>query len=235
VGSEFDQRNVPTSRAKLGELQAAPDTDDVDTDSSLGRVDPNDSVAATDADLAPLAQETPWRLNALGAALLALLACSVLLNVALKMKLTHARTALAEAESEAEDAESAAAREPAGADKGTLAVQPRVAPTAAVPSVAEVAQPTPEAAAEPTRAEAPKREQLILLLTVGTEHYAEKQLRRLMQKCKAPLAVYRQKRGRCGWSQCFAVALPASEAESARGCGHVVGQSVRDRDDFTTP
>jgi len=72
----------------------------------------------------------------------------------------------------------------------------------------------------------------VLLLTVGTRHYAEKQLRLLKQKCRAPLAVYQQRRGRCAWSTCYAVAAREEDAELARPCGETKGQVVRDRKDF---
>jgi hypothetical protein len=69
-------------------------------------------------------------------------------------------------------------------------------------------------------------------VTVGTRHYAEKQMRAMRKKCPAPLAVYQQKRGRCAWSTCFAVAVPEADAERAHGCGESKGQSLRDRKDF---
>jgi hypothetical protein len=220
VGSDIDQRHVETSRLTLDESQ---NQDDVDTDRSLAPV----AVQAVRAeDLAE--SESHWRLNALGAGLLTALLCCLLVVVGLKIKLNQTRAALAEAESAAEAAESAVAREPeeepAEPESDRIPAPPLVAARApiAAPLIMDGPRPGPRA-------------QLVLLLTVGTQHYAEKQVRALKHKCTAPLAVYRQKRGRCAYSQCFAVAVPYEEAGSAGGCGRVKGQSVRDRDDFALP
>jgi hypothetical protein len=78
----------------------------------------------------------------------------------------------------------------------------------------------------------PPEDRLLILLTVGTRHYAEKQLQLIRQRCSAPVAVYLQRRGRCGWSQCFAVAAREADADRARGCGPAKGQALRDRADF---
>jgi hypothetical protein len=75
-------------------------------------------------------------------------------------------------------------------------------------------------------------DRLLILISVGTRHYAEKQLRALRKHCRAPLAVYLQKRGRCGWSQCFAVAAREADADLARACGATKGQALRERSDF---
>ena len=75
----------------------------------------------------------------------------------------------------------------------------------------------------------------MLLLTVGTRHYADKQLRRLRSRCPARLAVYQQVRGRCAYARCFAIAASAQDEGLTRGCGQVKGQALRDRSDFTLP
>lgn len=208
MGTGMEQRSIETSRLKLeapGE-PAALDGPDEPTDPGLG---------------GPPQAASPWQLNQLGLLLAVLLLCSLVVSVALALKLSRTRAELAEAEAAAEMAGSALAREP----EEQKALAP--APAAAAPGVAPAAR---AASAAPAR-----EERLLILLTVGTQRYAEKQLRSLKTRCKAPLAVYRQTRGRCGWDQCFAVALPASEAERARGCGQVKGQALRDRADFVLP
>ena len=241
MGSDIDQRHVETSRLKLDESQ---NPDDVDTDRSLTPVAVQAVRAAGLAKTEALRSSEPprsddsedpepeseshWRLNPLGAGLLTALLCCLLVIAGLKIKLNQTRAALAEAENAAEAAESAVAREPAEETAEPAAelipAPPLVAARASgvAPLVMDDPRPDPRA-------------RLVLLLTVGTQHYAEKQVRALKHKCTAPLAVYRQKRGRCAYSQCFAVAVPYEDAGSAGGCGRVKGQSVRDREDFVLP
>lgn len=211
MGTGMEQRNIETSRLKLEAPGEPPPLDGPDepTDPGLG---------------GPPQPASPWQLNQLGLLLAVLLLCSLVVSVALGLKLSRTRAELAEAEAAAEMAGSALAREP----EEQKASAP--APAAAAPAAAEGALAARAGSAAPAR-----EERLLILLTVGTQRYAEKQLRSLKTRCKAPLAVYRQTRGRCGWDQCFAVALPASEAESARGCGQVKGQALRDRADFVLP
>ena len=244
MGSEVDQRHVVTARLQLDQPGAAPgnpldgnplesNPDDEATDLTLSAVAAEPVLPET--GLPEPEPESPWRLNALGIVLLTALICSLAIAVALRVKLGQTRAALSEAESAAEAAESAVARDPAAKDAAEPEPQAAAPVHAAVAKAARAPAPEPEAAAEAPPAAAPHREQLLLLLTVGTQHFAERQLRNLMHKCTAPLAVYRQRRGLCAYSQCFAIAVPASQAEAARGCGRVKGQSLRDRDDFTAP
>jgi hypothetical protein len=154
-----------------------------------------------------------WSLNLLGVLLLATLAGAVVLSISLWIRLERTRAELAEEEAPA-------------------AVAP-LARSAPAPQPIETPAEPMEAAATPPPAAAPAvEERLVLLLTVGTRHYAEKQLRLLKQKCRAPLAVYQQRRGRCAWSTCFAVAAREEDAELARPCGETKGEVVRDRKDF---
>jgi hypothetical protein len=225
---DIDQRHVETSRLKLDESQ---NQDDVDTDRSLTPVAVQaartENLAKTEAlrrsepphhdelEAPEPESESHWRLNALGAGLLTALLCCLLVVAGLKIKLNQTRAALAEAESAAEAAESAVAREPAE--------EPAERASELIPAPPLVAARAPIVA--PLITDGPRpgtHAQLVLLLTVGTQHYAEKQVRALKHKCTAPLAVYRQKRGRCAYSQCFAVAVPYEEAGSAGGCGLMI-------------
>jgi hypothetical protein len=127
------------------------------------------------------------------------------------------------------------ALDPRAANSASKALDPRAANAAgaaeARPAAREGARPgkAPDTV-DLTHPEEPR--QLVLLLTVGTQHYAEKQLRTLRRRCKAPLHVYQQRRGRCAFSQCWAVAAPAEDGLDLRSCGEVKGQSLRDRKDF---
>ena len=219
-----DQRHIQTAQLKVGDRPAgarAQSSPDDETDPSAARL-----------EAAVLTGGSSWRLNALGAVLGTALVCALLLSVGLWVKLQRTRAELAEAELAAEMAEAALARDPEPEEK-PKAIAKAAAGEAAVPEAEPVdltggrAQPAQLAAA------AGPEGQLVLLLTVGTQHFAEKQLRSLRKRCRAPLAVYQQRRGRCGWSQCWAVAAPASEREQARGCGAVKGQALRDRNDFS--
>jgi hypothetical protein len=176
----------------------------------------------TDPDLAPAdpfpppeRSRSPGMLSIL---LVAALAASLLLSLSLWIKLERTRDELAEA------AEQAAVARRAGVPETQL--QP------AAPTTAQEAAPSPEPAIKEPAAAAPAGDRLLLLLTVGTRHYAEKQARELRQKCRAPLAVYQQKRGRCAFATCFAVAVPEASAGLARNCGETKGQTLRERTDF---
>src|SRR3954469_2704519 len=154
------------------------------------------------------------RLNLVGGLLLATLAGAVALSISLWIRLERTRAELAEEAAPAATApvaHSVPAPIETPAEPVEAAATPPPAPPAAAPAV---------------------EERLVLLLTVGTRHYAEKQLRLLKQKCRAPLAVYQQRRGRCAWSTCYAVAAREEDAELARPCGETKGQVVRDRKDF---
>jgi hypothetical protein len=157
-----------------------------------------------------------WSLNLLGVLLVATLAGAVVLSISLWIRLERTRAELAEEAGPATEAPVA---------RSAPAPQPIETPAEPVEAAA-----TPPPAA-PAAAPAVE-ERLVLLLTVGTRHYAEKQLRLLKQKCRASLAVYQQRRGRCAWSTCFAVAAREEDAELARPCGETKGQAVRDRKDF---
>ena len=254
--------------------------DDVDTDRSLNAVRPvsveidlepeveveparrsvprgqsfgdDDEVTPCEEDFAGEPSfESPWKLNSLAIALLAAFLCTLMVAVALRIKLAQTRAALAEAESAAAEAESAIAREPAETEEvkaekreivGTPTILPRKPEAAAraaevAPAAGTAPDPSPAHEAEPSAQAqpAPAKDQLILLLTVGKQPYAEKQLRALKHRCDAPLAVYRQTRGRCAYDQCFAIAVPLADADQAKACGRVAGQSIRDRADFAIP
>ncbi len=154
------------------------------------------------------------RLRILAAVLLGLLVCSLICSAALWIALDRAREELAQAE------------EPPRPKSRVQAQAVELSATPAPPErPAEVRAPAPASVAPP-------EDRLLLLLTVGTRHYAEKQLRQLRKHCRAPLAVYLQRRGRCAWSQCFAVAAREADADLARGCGATKGQALRERTDF---
>ena len=142
------------------------------------------------------------RLRILAVLLSTLLVGSVVISVALWIALQRTRGELTAAEE----------------------VKP-AAPAPPPPPPREIAPAKPPVQAAP-------EDRLLILLTVGTRHYAEKQLRTLRQHCRASLAVYLQRRGRCGWSQCFAVAAREADADLARSCGPTKGQALRDRTDF---
>ena len=236
-----DPRDIATSNFRLGEGPA---------EESVTEGGPDDATypSLEAVSLAQVAQ-SEWRLNTLGIVLVTALVCTVLVALVLGIKLVRTRAELAEAESAAEVAEAAVAREPAESAEPAEPAEPAPVEGAGAPSAAPAeVPPAPARAApapdQPVRA-SPARveesaaratdERLVLLLSVGTRHFAEKQLRRLKRQCAAPLAIYRQIRGRCAFSQCFAVAAPSADAGLARGCGQVKGQSLRDRADFTVP
>ena len=213
MASAANQRQIATARFRVGETPPPPEwgSPDDDTDPSITER----LLPEPDPWRGPPEAELRWRPNHLAAVLAVLLILSIASSVLLALKLRKVRADLAEAEAAAEMAESALAQEEQSA--GLRPVEP--AP----------------AGPQPAEARAPVRERLVLLLTVGTQHFAEKQLRALRKRCQAPLSVYRQVRGRCGWSSCFAVAVPAQDAEAARACGQVKGQALRDRADFVLP
>ena len=209
MAKSVDQRQIPTAQYKVG--QPPPPSPGVDSD-------PNE---VTDLSLSGLTGQAPlsqWRFNALSALLATALCCALLFSLVLWVKLSRARVDLAEAEAAAEMAEALVAREPSAAPDA--------------PTKVEAVSLLPTDPARTSAKAAPASDRLVLLLTVGTQHFAEKQLRRLRKQCAASLAVYRQRRGRCGWSQCYAIAAPESDAGLARGCGQVKGQALRDRADF---
>jgi hypothetical protein len=218
-----DQRHIETAQYKVGDKPSGSQSNpDDETDPSAARLEASAVAGVPNWRL-------NWNLNALGVVLGTALICALLLSVGLWVKLQRTRAELAEAELAAEMAEAALARDPEPEEK------PKAAPKAGAPegtAVTEAVDLTGGRAQPAPQADASQDDQLVLLLTVGTRHYAEKQLRSLRKRCRAPLAVYQQRRGRCGWSQCWAVAVPASEREQARGCGAVKGQALRDRKDF---
>jgi hypothetical protein len=170
----------------------------------------------TDPELDPL--EPPRARSRPGVAVLLLVVAllgSLLLSLSLWIKLERTRDQLAEAAEESAVARrvSAPAPLPPAGDR-----PPAARPAEAATAAPDVQKPAPE--------------RLLLLLTVGSRHYAEKQARELRQKCRAPLAVYQQKRGRCAWATCFAVAVPEASAGLARNCGETKGQSLRETSDF---
>jgi len=178
--------------------------------------------APTDPDLEPADPFPPpprsRRPGVLAVLLVPALAASMLLSLSLLIKLERTRDELAEA-----------------AEQATVARRVAVSETQlypATPTTAQVPAPSPEPAPTEAAVTAPAGDRLLLLLTVGTRHYAEKQARELRQKCHAPLAVYQQKRGRCAFATCFAVAVPEASAELARNCGETKGQALRERMDF---
>jgi len=171
------------------------------------------------------------RLRILAVVLFTLLSCSLIVSAALWIALQRVRDDLAVAQAAGakgvvatRTAQAAAVQTPRPADPPR---EPAPAPALAPPPVAPSVAP-----AAPVAAAAPPEDRLLLLLTVGTRHYAEKQLRLLRQHCRAPLAVYLQRRGRCGWSQCFAVAAREADADLARKCGATRGRALRERTDF---
>lgn len=171
---------------------------------------------------APALRQSPWRLNHLGVLLSVLLVYAAIASGGLWLRVLRMREQLAEAQAATERAEAALAKEQASsAPTATAATE------AAAPGEDEAREET-----QPVAEAAPAGDHLLLLVTVGSRSYAERQLRLLQRRCKAPLAVYRQRRGRCAWEQCFVVAAPATEAARARGCGQAIGQTLRDRADF---
>jgi hypothetical protein len=153
-----------------------------------------------------------WGLNSLGIVLLLAFCASLAVSLALWTRLSRAKQELAATEA----AESAARAK----QERRLAEEARPAAQVASPVV------------EPQQPEI-KPERLVLLLTVGTQHYAEKQMRLLQPKCpQAKLRVYQQRKGRCGWSTCFAVAAREEDEERTRSCGATRGQALRDAKDF---
>ena len=218
-----DQRHIETAQFKVGDRPAgarAQSSPDDETDPSAARL-----------EAAVLTGGSSWRLNALGAVLGTALVCALLLSVGLWVKLQRTRAELSEAELAAEMAEAALARDPEPDERPKSASKTAQA-EAAEPEAEAVDLTGGRAPPAPRVAASSPDDRLVLLLTVGTQHYAEKQLRSLRKRCRAPLAVYQQRRGRCGWSECWAVAVPASAREQARGCGAVKGQALRDRKDF---
>jgi hypothetical protein len=173
----------------------------------------------------------PWRLNHLGVLLLAALLVTLLAALALRIQLTRARSEAATA------IENMAELDERLAELGRAPAADVHAPPAAA---GDVGAKTPGKGAAPAADEAAPRagptavpdSRLYVLLTVGTRHFAEKQLRRLRHRCGGALALYRQKRGRCAFSECWVVAAPESDSEQARSCGKVKGQAMRDRRDF---
>jgi hypothetical protein len=193
------------------------DPDALVTLRSRGRPGEHNRLGDTDIDEPTLSNrpEGRWRLNALGVVLLCSVLASLAVSAALWAKLSGARAEMAATDAAEEKARLKQEQRLAEQAQQSAAVTPPPAPTPAV---------TPAPAA-------PQR--LLLLLTVGTQHYAEKQMRLLQPKCsQAKLRVYQQRRGRCGWATCFAVAVEESEAAAARGCGEPKGQSLRDKADF---
>lgn len=170
---------------------------------------------------APAARQSPWRLNHLGVLLSLLLVYAAIASGGLWLRVLRMREQLAEAQAAQEKAEAALATERAGRSGAAAGAE------AAAP-----AQDEAPAQAQAAVEAAPGGEHLLLLVTVGSRSYAERQLRLLKRRCKVPLAVYRQRRGRCAWEQCYVVAAPATEAARARDCGQAIGQTLRDRADF---
>lgn len=156
-----------------------------------------------------------WRLNLLGVLLAGLLGGSLVLSSVLWFELGRVRAQLEQ--SEAAPPERDGAPPPAPAAQTVRAAAPAEEP-------APAAEPAPQGKPAPQR--------LIILLTVGTRHFAEKQVGILRRHCKAPLAVYLQRRGRCAFSQCFAVAALESDASLALDCGKTRGETIRDSSDF---
>jgi hypothetical protein len=223
------QRRTATSRIVLDE----------DGAEVSGPDEPADP--ATPPDEAPRS-----RTSALLVLLAIALTGSLLLSLTLWIKLERTRDELAEAAEEsavtrrlaapAVPTSLAAPPVPVSSAATAAPVSPTAAAVAVSPTAAAVAvpqSPMPQSpAASAPAVSAPAADRLLLLLTVGTRHYAEKQARELRQKCRAPLAVYQQKHGRCAWSTCFAVAVPEADAELARNCGEPKGQALRERTDF---
>jgi hypothetical protein len=187
-----------------------------DTDPLLAKADTAPDEITDPGEEPP--RKSRWTLT--GALLVAALTASLLVSLVLWLKLQRVRDDLADAEAEAEKS-----------------VVSKIAELPVPPETAPVAQSTPAAtdapqATTPRIAAAPAPERLLLLVTVGSRHFAEKQLRELRPKCRAPLAVYQQKRGRCAWSTCFAVAAAEADADLARNCGTTQGESLREKRDF---
>jgi hypothetical protein len=162
----------------------------------------------------------------MGILLVTALAASLLVSLVLWVKLLRVRDDLADAE--------AGQQETVASQMSSLPVPPET-------TAATVADGTPgnlkpdfpkSQPARPKLTAAAQPERLLLLVTVGSQHFAEKQLRELKKKCKAPLAVYQQKGGRCAWSTCFAIAALESDASLAQNCGVTKGESLRERKDF---
>jgi hypothetical protein len=190
-----------------------PDPDTVATMRSKRRPGEQPKLSDDDDESTIKEKKSRWSLNSLGAILLLALAASLAISLALWTRLSRARDELASTE--------------AAEANARLKQERRMAEEAQQSAVAVPVQtaPTPQVNQGPQR--------LILLLTVGTQHYAEKQRKLLQPKCPAAkLVVYRQKRGRCGWSACFAVAAKEADEEKARGCGETKGQALRDAQDF---
>lgn len=162
----------------------------------------------------------------MGVLLVTALAASLLISLVLWVKLQRVKDDLADAE--------AGQQEAVASQTAALPVPPETTTATVATGTPDILKPDlPKAPAARTKvAAAAPPERLLLLVTVGTQHFAEKQLRELKRKCKAPLAVYQQKGGRCAWSTCFAVAALESDAALAQNCGVTKGESLRERKDF---
>ena len=167
----------------------------------------------------------PSRPTLLGVLLAAALAASLVVSLVLWVKLQRARDELADAEATQETAANQVAALPVPPE--TVAAVLESKPDLLKPDASKI--PAPKI---PKVAAAPQPERLLLLVTVGSQHFAEKQLRELKRKCRAPLAVYQQRGGRCAWSTCFAVAAAEADADLARNCGETKGQALREKTDF---
>jgi type II secretory pathway pseudopilin PulG len=196
------------------------------------------------------AAESPWRLNFLGALLLIALVVAVSAVIALRVQLSRARADAAEAmenlaqlDEKLLEVSRSAARAPA--PSGQAAEQPADRAGGAAGQAPEPAlEPNSEPSSEPNSERPPERppeqagpqvrssSQLQVLLTVGTRPFAERQLRRLRRRCGPSLGIYRQKRGRCAFSECWVLAAPADEPARAPACGPAKGKALRDRSDF---
>ncbi|MBS2024306.1 MAG: hypothetical protein JST92_18035 [Deltaproteobacteria bacterium] len=188
--------------------------------------DPDDTTDLSNPRLGLL--PSPWALNKLGRMLLAALAVMVIAFALLAFKIHRLRQDLLEAEAAADQAAAAAARDDSAAaeEPASVAADSSATPAGTAGSGAAAAG----VAAKP--GQAPARDRLVLLLTVGMRPYAEKQLKHLRAKCPARLAVYEQIHGRCRYARCYSIAAPESDQGLSRGCGQVKGQSLRDRADF---
>ena len=209
------------------------------------------STVDDDDDDAKRAPGGEWSLNRLSVALAIALAAALVAAAALWVQLSHARADLDEAEETLASLEQETpASEPAAATTSAPAALPAPAPTVPAPTVPAptvpaptVPEPPPEATAKAALPPAPEPpaiapgapaddHRLFVLITVGTRHYADKVAKKLRRECRAPVRVYRQKRGRCAYSHCYAVAVPAAQSAKAKACGAAKGRTTRDAQDF---
>jgi hypothetical protein len=189
-------------------------------------IDP--SQAVTDKTRIPgfdYGETNPWRLNYLSVMLLAALVVTLFAVVALRVRLTRALAQAGEAMAELAETDRRLAdlTRPA-------AMEPRPFAETERPAIRPAA-----ASADLELTPPPASQKVLVMLAVGARRLAEKEVERLRPGCRASLALLRQQRGRCAFSNCWVVAADGEDSRRARACGKVKGTALRDRTDFEEP